>query len=329
MSKQIDLGVVLPILKGDWVSGTAYERLNIVRYNSAAWVCNVNLIPQDEVELPPGTANSTGKQNWVVLAEDTSAVASVNGATGHVTINTIETPSDDSNDKSIANTTWVRDRIDEAIESVSDDTTVALAGISASLDNKLDKSGGTMTGIITVSDTDDIIKRDVNDARLVLLGGNNWQKCSMLELYGGDNSGHVTISAKDGTNGSHFILYPTGTAQINGNTVLTSAGGTLNGGLKFNVAEQSGINIITTNRDNGYVQICGSTAWSGGAACTLHGKSRTEKPGWVEFRATDGTNAASLVLKPDGSLLKSGNNVATFNSSNRLLFPNGTQFWIA
>ena len=126
-----------------------------------------------------------------------------------------------------------------------------------------------------------------------------------------------------------MYLYAANGVYVNNNQILTSQGGNLDGSLKFNVNDQNGINGIVVNSNSGYVQICGSTAWANGAACTLHGKSRTEKPGWVEFRATDGTNSASLVLKPDGSLLKNGNGVATFNSSNRLLFPNGTQFWIA
>ena len=330
MSKQIDLGPVLPILKGDWVSGTAYERLNIVRYNSAAWVCNVNVIPTDDIELPPGTANDAGKQNWVVLAEDTSAVASVNGATGHVIINTVETPSNDSNNESIANTAWVRDRIDEAVGAVSDDTTVALAGISASLDNKLDKSGGTMTGALRINANNNMVvytDDTINGYKYILMQAGDWDAGSRIQLMREDSpkdAGDIVICG--GT--TNLRVSPTNGVLVNNNPVLTSAGGTVNGELKVTPSSQNGTNAILANRDDAYVQYCGSSAWANGAVCTLHGKSYSIKPGWLELRASDGTNAASLVLKPDGSLLRSGSPVAVF-ASNRLVFPNNTQFWIA
>ena len=41
MATQIDLGAVVPIGKGDWNSSTTYERTNVVRHNSTAWVCKV------------------------------------------------------------------------------------------------------------------------------------------------------------------------------------------------------------------------------------------------------------------------------------------------
>ena len=331
MSKQIDLGPVLPILKGNWVSGTAYERLNIVRHNSAAWVCNVNVIPDADVNDAPSSENA----NWVVLAEDTSAVASVNGQTGHVTINIIETPSDDSNDESIANTEWVRDRIDEAVGAVSDDTTVALAGISASLDNKLDKSGGTMTGDEAIifdkaGDVTALTGKNDGTTRLTLsAGGPNGGFINILGgLYDSSLAGGVQVVGRD-SNGELTVLAVSEHGVTVDNTkVFTELGGNIYGELKFNPASQNGINAVLINSNDSYVQFCGSSAWANGAVCTLHGKSYSTKPGWLELRASDGTNAASLVLKPDGSLLKSGSPVAVF-ASNRLVFPNNTQFWIA
>lgn len=263
MANQIDLGPVLPIFKGDWVSGTVYERLNIVRHNSAAWVCNVNLIPNEDVALPPGTANSTGKQNWVVLAIDTSAVASVNGATGHVKIDSLEeSPILGDNSLRIATTAWVNDKLDNYT-----DTTIVQ--VASDIESTVDSS---VTAKI-----------------------------------------ETAISAFD----SKFDDY------------IPITGGAVNGSLSFTVASDSGRNCITANINDGYTQMLGGINYAGGAACTLNGKSRPSKPGWVELRATDGTNAASLILKPDGSLLKSGNNVAIFDSSNKLVFPNNTQFWIA
>lgn len=137
---------------------------------------------------------------------------------------------------------------------------------------------------------------------------------------GGTTVLRLTSVLPDGENGTHLdILTGDGvrSVQLGGNSLLTSAGGNLNGELKFNTAEQGGINAILVNRDNGYAQICGGSAWANGAVCSLHGKTYTSKPGWVEIRATDGTKSASLVLKPDGSLLRSGDKV--YSASNGLL----------
>lgn len=341
MAKQIDLGAVLPIFKGDWVSGTVYERLNIVRHNSAAWVCNVNVIPDKEVNDAPSNDNS----NWVVLAVDTSAVASVNNQTGHVIINTIETPSDDSNPLSIANVEWVRDRVNEAVTSVSSSTATSLAAITEALNNKVSKDGDEMTGeLIGVSYAQKLANIDTktapsssqygNTIRFVDKNGVFFAMLQPVQWSNGGNALRLIVAKKDGSQGGSLTLeeHGDGTTRaltFDGNDVLTSAGGNVDGEFKFNTTEQNGINAILINRDNGYAQMCGGSAWANGAVCTLHGKTYTSKPGWVELRATDGTNNANLVLKPDGSLLKSGNNVATFNTSNRLVFPNGTQFWIA
>lgn len=78
MATTIDLGCVVPVGKGDWNSSTTYERTNLVRHNSAAWVCKVatstNVEPRD------------GSTDWYLLVADTTAVQSVNGQTGAVEI---------------------------------------------------------------------------------------------------------------------------------------------------------------------------------------------------------------------------------------------------
>lgn len=104
MATQIDLGAVVPIGKGDWDIGTTYERANIVRHNSVAWICKV----ESSIGVEPTEDNS----DWYLLVKDTSSVTSVNGQRGDVVldidISTVETPSFDDNSKKPINSEWIR-----------------------------------------------------------------------------------------------------------------------------------------------------------------------------------------------------------------------------
>lgn len=81
MAKQIDLGAVVPIGKGDWNIGTTYERANIVRHNSVAWIC--------KVESSTGVEPTEDSSDWYLLVKDTSSVTSVNGQRGDVNLDII------------------------------------------------------------------------------------------------------------------------------------------------------------------------------------------------------------------------------------------------
>lgn len=76
--KTIDLGAVMMVPKGDWSRTVTYERNNLVRHNSAAWVCKV----ATSIGVEP-TANAV---DWYRLVEDSTGVSSVNGMTGDVTL---------------------------------------------------------------------------------------------------------------------------------------------------------------------------------------------------------------------------------------------------
>ena len=80
MATQIDLGAVVPIGKGEWNSSTTYERANIVRHNSTAWVC--------KVATSTGVEPSDGSSDWYLLVKDMSSVTSVNGMRGDVIVDT-------------------------------------------------------------------------------------------------------------------------------------------------------------------------------------------------------------------------------------------------
>lgn len=100
MATQIDLGAVVPIGKGDWNSSTTYERANIVRHNSTAWVC--------KVATSTGVEPSEDSSDWYLLVRDISSVTSVNGMRGDVVVDIVTTPDANDNSNKIANTEWVR-----------------------------------------------------------------------------------------------------------------------------------------------------------------------------------------------------------------------------
>lgn len=116
MASQIDLGAVVPIGKGDWNSSTTYERTNIVRHNSTAWIC--------KVATSTGVEPTESSSDWYLLVKDTSSVTSVNGMIGDVNINSIlENPSTNDNSLKIASTSWVKTKVDNAIDGVNTQVT--------------------------------------------------------------------------------------------------------------------------------------------------------------------------------------------------------------
>lgn len=88
MATQIDLGAVVPIGKGDWNEGTTYERANIVRHNSVAWIC--------KVDSSIGVEPTEDSSDWYLLVKDTSSVTSVNGQRGDVNLDLITSEEVDS-----------------------------------------------------------------------------------------------------------------------------------------------------------------------------------------------------------------------------------------
>lgn len=106
MATQIDLGAVVPIGKGDWNPSTTYERANIVRHNSVAWIC--------KVATSLGVEPTENSSDWYLLVKDTSSVTSINGMRGDVTIDSVpENPSIDDNSLKIASTAWANTKISQ------------------------------------------------------------------------------------------------------------------------------------------------------------------------------------------------------------------------
>lgn len=106
MATQIDLGAVVPIGKGDWNPSTTYERANIVRHNSVAWIC--------KVATSLGVEPTETSSDWYLLVKDTSSVTSINGMRGDVIIDSVlENPSTDDNSLKIASTAWTNTKISQ------------------------------------------------------------------------------------------------------------------------------------------------------------------------------------------------------------------------
>ena len=173
MSTQIDLGPVLSVPKGDWNANTTYERLNIVRHNSSAWICNVATSKGVEP-----TENST---DWYLQVKDTSSVTSVNGMKGDVVIGLTETETPPANDSSnrIATTEWVTGKLgDVDLSGIKDDTVLA-AQNAGSLE--------VGTGELTSAELATIIEN--NDSMLRTLIAQEVAK--YLPLTGGTMTGDV------------------------------------------------------------------------------------------------------------------------------------------
>lgn len=184
MSTQIDLGPVLPISKGDWNANTQYERLNTVRYNSAAWVCRV--------ASSLGVEPSEESTDWYLQVKDTSAVTSVNGQRGDVVISTAETPALDADNTRIATTEWVKDvtlsKIDTDFQVVPSDLAV---GIGKSFYGvKQDASSVALLGIEETSEN------DVVSSEVVI--GNSTEPLKLRTGASTEHGSYIVVETSEG-----------------------------------------------------------------------------------------------------------------------------------
>jgi hypothetical protein len=251
MSTQIDLGPVLSVPKGDWNATTTYERLNLVRHNSASWICNV----ATSIGVEP-TEDST---DWYLQVKDISSVTSVNGMKGDVVIELTETETPPANDNSnrIATTEWVTDKLgDVDLSGIKDDTVLAAqnasslevgtgeltsAELAAIIDNNdsalrtliaeevakcLKTSGGTMTDKLDMGRNalDNVSGIELAPAVGSKHGGN-------IDFhFDGERTPDYTSRIWESERGKVNIEADAGVV-INDSAVLTSAGGELSGAL--------------------------------------------------------------------------------------------------
>lgn len=90
-----------------------------------------------------------------------------------------------------------------------------------------------MTGAISMPQ-DGIICSSVDNSVVYFRGGTTWDKGAWVGLWGKDatnNAGAFGIHAHNGVNDMALIGRPNGTLTWNENNVITSAGGTMTGGI--------------------------------------------------------------------------------------------------
>lgn len=180
-------------------------------------------------------------------------------------------------------------------------------------------SGGTMTAPISTNQNVAFKKTDAS-GRMQVFSGTSYTDGAHINLNGKDyanGKGEFSLVVTDGTNQKYFSGSPNGTLKWDGKDVITSAGGTFDGNVKFS---QNNSSIGRTNT-TGAIRIDGGTTYTDGAFVSVHGKEGSQ-PGCFQVVANDGTNRIELQGKPDGSLKWNGKDVLT--SANGLRLSGGT-----
>ena len=169
MATQIDLGAVVPIGKGDWNSSTTYERANIVRHNSTAWVC--------KVATSTGVEPTESSSDWYLLVKDMSSVTSVNGKRGDVIVDTVTTPNANDNSTKIANTEWVRRHVSNSKPPVATNTTVGT--VKAGTGVTIDSNGAVNVNIFKGSKEGLVPSATSTNSNSVLRGNGTWSNIGL------------------------------------------------------------------------------------------------------------------------------------------------------
>ena len=330
MATQIDLGAVVPIGKGDWNIDTTYERTNIVRHNSAAWVC--------KVESSTGVEPSEDNSDWYLLTKDISSVTSVNGQKGDVTINieTVKTPSKNDNSTKIANTAWITNKISPIESKLSSTTSTAnsakntatLANSTANtaltnannalsnLDNYLPITGGTLTGALTVNDWFTVqtgIRNNNIRNELLMCSGSTWNDSPSLSLYGSsypDFPGEFILRA--GRDAKSLRGTPDGQLIWDGKHIVRSVGGvSADATGNVNAPYLPIIGSYNLNVPTGEFGVGTGTVWNDSSSLTLYGNSRTDgNAGMFSIRAkSTSTESVDFIGRPSGQLTWGGQNI--------------------
>lgn len=125
MSKQIDLGPVTIVPKGNWDANTTYEKLNLVYYSDATYLCKVN--------SSTGVVPSPTSSDWMQVVKSMSAVSSVNGLTGNVIVDSVDTPASSDISTKIANTEWVTNKTNTVLANAKSYTDSGIANASEAI----------------------------------------------------------------------------------------------------------------------------------------------------------------------------------------------------
>ena len=186
---------------------------------------------------------------------------------------------------------------------------MGLPNIIQQINSKLPLSGGTLTGII-YSASSSPIRRNVDDSFLEFFGATTYKNGAFLRLDGkdGPNAGAFKLQTGDGTTNRVLHGKPDGTLTWNGYNVITSAGGTMTGGINLNNIGS----ISIANGDWVYPALLSNTS-SGFYA--ISGYSPNQAGEFLCRANKDGTNFIDLRGCPDGTLTWNGTHIVRNTSA--------------
>ena len=179
----------------------------------------------------------------------------------------------------------------------------------AKIADKLDKSGGTMTGRL--------INRNVDDSYIFIAGGTGdtvTPKSGHVIVYGKDHTyspGYVVLAADNGVDSYKLSIKPDGTVTSGNNEVLTSGGGKLEGNYYFT---QETAYFYKKTQTGSLVLRGGTSGFADGASLYLYGANNAEQ-GAFRLNAHDGSTSKPFIGNPNGSLTWDGKPVITLVAS--------------
>lgn len=201
--------------------------------------------------------------------------------------------------------------------------------ITKELKKYLPLAGGTMTGPLNMAASINMrewvninfgpnshIFTKQDDGAFTIHGGSKWDSCAKMSFVGKDSStdaGDLVLNGYRASDGWTTELRVDGServVKVNGNEVLTSAGGTMTGGITISAGENGMVRAGSTGR----IVFMGGENWAGGNII-LHGRDHASNPGLVVIQAPDGTNNSVLRLEAAGSALWRGSPILTLVAS--------------
>lgn len=177
-------------------------------------------------------------------------------------------------------------------------------------EGKLSLSGGTMTGPLFMTGANDrIVGFEVKDDGTNFDCGWNFANrdgagFALRSTDFNNDGGSFHFWARNATNSPELVGKPNGTLTWNGSNVITAAGGTMTGNLKFS----SG--YISKSTDTAALSLNGGSDNESGAYLNLYGKSHASSAGAFSLSAYDGTTRKQLVGLVNGTLTWNGTSIS-------------------
>lgn len=191
----------------------------------------------------------------------------------------------------------------------------------------------SISGVKTFNNTiraalEGFITSTSDDKAVRISGGSAYASGASLIVYGKDHASYPGVFRLRTTNGvetADLDAYPDGritwenknlifsidgvSADASGNLSLQSvylplSGGTLSGTIRSSVEA-----TITGETDGAGLRFSGGTGWNAGASVVVYGKEHASYPGMFRIKASNGTDDAILLGKPDGTLTWDGRKI--------------------